>query len=260
MDKNENIYIITEKYKQRIMNLYNNAISDQEKRFPTIPVDLVRINFPKDVPEKKREKINKKVIEDLKKKNKLRPDATLLNIKSIKHYDNDEELIKDLLREKPPTKENILEAYHGVKVNMPSMIDTFFERLKSSYNELFSVFENFNNDVFNLYTLKIKTQGRSAHNLGDISKEYSKLKMRVEKFQHWNELIELHLIRNALVHKDGLIDQKFIEKSTIQTKNDVGRIIKVYPELLYSLTIILLRFINFVFSNMYQTNQSHNIL
>ncbi len=248
MDKNEKILIISERYKQRIINLYNNAISDQDKRFPTIPVDLVKIDFPKDIPEKKREKLNKKIIKDLKKQNKLRPGATLLNIKSIKTYDNDEELMKDLLRDKPPTNENIAEVYHGVKVKMPSMIDTYFERLKSSYNELFSLFENFNNDVFNLFNLKIKTQGRSAHSLEDISKEYNKLKINVEKFQHWDELNELHIIRNALVHKDGLIDEKFIEKSTIRTKKDVGKTIQVNPELLYSLTIILLRFINFVFS------------
>ncbi len=162
--------------------------------------------------------------------------------------------MKDLLEEKPPTKENIAEVYHGVKVKIPALIDTYFERPKSSYNELFSLFENFNNDIFNLFNLKIKTQGRSAHSLEDISKEYKKLKINIVKFQHWEELNEFHHIRNALVHKDGLIDEKFIEKSNIRTKKDVGKTIQVYPELLYSLTIILLHFINFVVSIMYQTN------
>ena len=254
MDKNEELLIISERYKQRIRSLYDNAISDQEKRFPTIPVDFLKIDVPKNVPEKKVAKINKKVIEDLKKQNKLRPDATLLNIKSIKNYDDDEELMKDLLREMPPTNENIAEVYHGVKVKMPTIIDTYFERLKSSYNELFSLFENYNNDIFNLFNLKIKTQGRSAHRLEDISKEYNKLKINIEKFQHWDELNELHLIRNALVHKDGLIDEGLINKSKIRTKKDVGKKIHVYPELLYSLTIILLLFINFVFGNIYQSN------
>ncbi|KKN08443.1 hypothetical protein LCGC14_1056670 [marine sediment metagenome] len=247
MGKNEKFFIISERYKQRIQNLYKNAISDQDTRFPTIPVDLVKINFPKDIPEKKREKINVKIIKDLKKQKKLRPNATLLNIKSITTYDNDEELMKDLLREMPSTDENIEEVYHGVKIKMPSLIDTYFERFKSSFNELFSLFENYNNDVFNLFNLKIKTQGRSAHSLENISKEYGKLKINMEKFQHWVDLNELHLIRNALVHKDGLIDEIFIEKSTIRTNEDVGKTIQVNAELLFSLTLMILRFINFVF-------------
>jgi len=93
--------------------------------------------------------------------------------------------------------------------------DMFFNNYKRGFDEIFSLFEKFSNDLFSIYGNWVSQyilERRSIHGINNINDNYKKL-LGIDlamNFKYWKELAKYHYMRNIFIHKDGEIDKDFI--------------------------------------------------
>lgn len=232
-------------YTERINDLYEKTIKNQKENYPEFKVDFVKIEHSPITPNKKKPKIRKKIYKKLERENKFRPDAMRMEIKSIKSGP-EEEIIDEILKDKKLSGAEYEIEKIKIATKLDSVLKNYHNNFKRSFNEAFSLFENMNNEIMNNLRIIDKIYDRSVFGLDDLREKFLTKGIDLSRFEYWDTLNEFHLMRNSLTHKDGLIDQKYIDKSRFRDNNDLGREIFVYEELFRSLIYHIFYYIEFI--------------
>ncbi len=213
INKNQVIDLIG-KYEIKIENVQIEVNNTQKILHPEIPGLFVKFEIPREVPKEKRESFERKLIEKIKEENKGKKCFFIKEIHQL-----NEEYVNEVLSEAKIEGDKEKELM-GLRMRVLvsegfNPFDMFFNNYKRGFDEVFSLFEKFSNDIFSIYGNWVDEyilESRSIHGINKINDYYNKfLGIDLAKnFKYWKKLAMYHFMRNIFVHKDGVIDKEFI--------------------------------------------------
>lgn len=213
VNKNQVIDLIS-KYEMKVENVQIEVNNAQRMLHPELPGLFVKYEIPKEVPKEKREVIERKLIKKIKEENK---GITCFFIKEM--HQLNEEYVNKVISEAKIEGDKEKELM-GLRMRVLisgdfNPFDMFFNNYKRGFDEIFSLFEKFSNDLFSIYgnwMTQYILERRSIHGINKINDNYKKL-LGIDlamNFKYWKELAKYHYMRNIFIHKDGVIDKDFI--------------------------------------------------
>ncbi len=202
--------------------------------------------FPPEIPEKKKKKIERKLGKKIRRDLEVKGEKPLF-IKEWKKLTLDD--YQDLLRQR--NKENLKDLSLISDIELKQLFicpetlinETLYGKFRESFIYLFTLLEGFNNEILLLFGVK-KEGDKSIHNIEKIAKEFNNLlNIKIElDYKFWKQLRLFFYVRNVLIHKDGVYDEKFIKKTDFDKKY-IGEKIKIDQKTF----IILKKIINLCF-------------
>lgn len=237
------------KYMIKVENIYREVIQSQKNLHPEFSTHLVKFDFPSDIPEAKKEEITQKLIKKMKKIEKGENFTFINNIKMKEITPNNLGDIKD---------KELKERLKVITSDSFDPLDLYLNNCKRGFNEIFSMFERFNNEIFealskiNQQNLKKPKNGRSIHNIIFIRNFFlESAKINLEDFPFWFDLVCYFYTRNILVHKDGIIDKEYINNlreyaNIIVPENKLSNKVRVDLKQFKKLADLMLSYFKFV--------------
>ncbi len=262
MTKSAKVQDLYNYYKMRIQELQEEIIQATYKLHPQINQLIAKVDLPNNVPIDKRKKILNKVSKRIEKEYGETPWI----IEDTRIIEDTEKFIKQTKEKGEYRNKHEFERFQRIMKGMDSIFfnpyDLIYGFFKMGIIVAFVFFEAFNNELINIIDElpdDDKYKDRSVHNIKThLRNEMNRLlRIKIEtEFEYWEYLIYYHYLRQILVHRDGKIDEDYINKvKELKIKlpeYEKGAIVLVDQRLFISVTRLILLYINFIFekSNM----------
>lgn len=257
MTKSAKVQDLYNYYKMRIHGLQEEIIEATNQLHPQLHQLISKADLASNVPTNKR----KKILNKLSKRIEKEYGETPWIIEDKRTIEDMDEFIKET-KEKGEYK-NIKEFERFEKI-MKGMDSSFFNPYDLIYGFFkmgiivaFVFFEAFNNELINIIdelTDDEKYIARSVHNVEvNLKEEINEhLEISIETdFVYWEYLLYYHYLRHILVHRNGKVDDVFINKVK-ELKIELPEYEKsattlIDQKLFISVTRLILIYIDFIF-------------